>query len=215
MSYYHGKPSARRAIWEKFPPENRTPRFSGEREAAEHLFRAPPLQSAKVIKVGAERTLRVVRKMALERGIEVYIARPRLIGGFRKLDPATRKVSTVAIADVPRFDAIVVGSVAVTFDGYRAGRGQGMSDIEWAVMREHGHPRVPVLTIAHPDQFVKFFPSYEHDVPIFFIATPAELITLERPVAGSREIDWERLERERIDEIPILKELRRKKRSGK
>lgn len=213
MTYYHGKPSARRAIWEKFPPENRTPRFFGERQAAEQLFRAPPLQNAKAIKVGSERTLREVRRLALERGIEVYVARPRLVGGFRKLDPATRKVSTVAIADLPPFDAIVVGSVVVTYDGYRAGRGQGMSDLEWAVLREHGRPRVPVLTVAHPEQFVKFFPSYDHDMPIFFIATPSELITFERPVAGAREIDWERLERERIEEIPILKELRRQKRS--
>jgi 5-formyltetrahydrofolate cyclo-ligase len=215
MTYFSGKPSARRFVWEKFPPELRTPRFSGERQAAERLFAAPPLAAAKAIKVAPHGALRWVRKMALERGIAVYVPRPRLIGGFRLLDPVARRVSSVALDVLPALDAIVVGSVVLTRDGYRCGRGNGISDLEWAVLRELGKPAVPVLTIAHPEQFVSYFPAYEHDAPISFIATPEELITVERPAPAPRRIDWERLLPERIEEMPVLQQLRKKRGAGK
>lgn len=213
--YFNGKPSARRAIWERFPPELKTPRYPGEREAALRLFEAPPLvkPAVKAIKVGADRALAAVRRLALSRGISVYVATRGLRRGFRCLDPSTRSTRLVAMEALPPFDAIVVGSVVLTRDGYRCGRGNGISDIEWAVLRELGRPAVPVLTCAHPDQFVRYFPAYEHDAPISFIATPEELITIERPPPAPRRIDWDRMPRERIDEIPILRELRRKSRT--
>ena len=52
----------------------------------------------------------------------------------------------VALADMPGLDAIVCGSVAVTRDGRRCGKGEGCSDLEFAILRELGHPPVPVAT---------------------------------------------------------------------
>jgi hypothetical protein len=46
-------------------------------------------------------------------------------------------------------DAIVCGSVAVTRDGRRCGKGEGYSDLEFAIRRELGHPAVPVATTVH------------------------------------------------------------------
>jgi hypothetical protein len=37
-------------------------------------------------------------------------------------------------------DAIICGSVAVTRDGRRCGKGEGYSDLEFAILRELGHP---------------------------------------------------------------------------
>jgi len=48
--------------------------------------------------------------------------------------------------DMPGLDAIVCGSVAVTRDGRRCGKGEGYSDLEFAILRELGHPPVPVAT---------------------------------------------------------------------
>ena len=42
----------------------------------------------------------------------------------------------VALADLPAIDAIVCGSVAVTRDGGRCGKGEGYSDVEYALLRE-------------------------------------------------------------------------------
>jgi len=43
-------------------------------------------------------------------------------------------------------DAIVCGSVAVRRDGRRCGKGEGYSDLEFAILRELGQPPVPVAT---------------------------------------------------------------------
>jgi 5-formyltetrahydrofolate cyclo-ligase len=85
-----------------------------------------------------------------------------LRGGFKKLDPrrippdkieaaaslsrGDRWSEEVALADMPGLDAIVCGSVAVTRDGRRCGKGEGYSDLEFAILRELGHPPVPVAT---------------------------------------------------------------------
>ena len=55
----------------------------------------------------------------------------------------------VALADMPRLDAIVCGSVAVTREGRRCGKGEGYSDPEFAILRELGHPPVPIATTMH------------------------------------------------------------------
>jgi 5-formyltetrahydrofolate cyclo-ligase len=41
----------------------------------------------------------------------------------------------VALADTPALDAIVCGSVAVTHDGRHCGKGEGYSDLEFAILR--------------------------------------------------------------------------------
>ena len=55
----------------------------------------------------------------------------------------------VALADMPRLDAIVCGSVAVTREGRRCGKGEGYSHLEFAILRELGHPPVPIATTMH------------------------------------------------------------------
>ena len=116
-------------------------------------------KSATAIKVNPDSPQRPLRAEALRRGITVFIPTPRLRGGFKKLDPhrippdkieeaaglshGDRWSEEVALADMPRLDAIVCGSVAVTRDGRRCGKGEGYSDLEFAILRELGHPPVP------------------------------------------------------------------------
>jgi 5-formyltetrahydrofolate cyclo-ligase len=188
LSYFSGKAPARAAVWERLPPHGRIPNFAGAKEAAERLFAHPILAAAKKIKVNADAPQLFVRTIALERGITVFIETP--------------------LETLPDLDAIVVGSVVVTRDGYRCGRGVGCADIEYAILRELGHPPVPVFTTVHPLQFVRFFPAYEHDIPLSGIATPDELIAIDNPAPPPRGIDWSRLPEERIREMPILAELR-------
>jgi 5-formyltetrahydrofolate cyclo-ligase len=97
---------------------------------------------------------------------------------------------------MPRLDAIVCGSVAVTRDGRRCGKGEGYSDLEFAILRELGHPRDPT------------------DQSLSVIATPTQAIRIKRTNAAPTGIDWTRLSAEDLNEMPILAELKRMKTSN-
>jgi 5-formyltetrahydrofolate cyclo-ligase len=115
----------------------------------------------------------------------------------------------VALADMPRLGAIVCGSVAVTRDGRRCGKGEGYSDLEFAILRELGHPPVPVATTVHDLQVVDSVPRDPTDQPLSVIATPTHAIRIKRPSAAPTGIDWTRLSAEDLEEMPILAELKR------
>src|SRR6266446_9648312 len=56
----------------------------------------------------------------------------------RKLVARRPLVGGDSLANMPCLDAIVCGSVAVTRDGRRCGKGEGYSDLEFAILRELG-----------------------------------------------------------------------------
>ena len=132
-----------------FPPHGRIPNFAGAEVAAARLLDIEPWKSATAIKVNPDSPQRPLRAEALRRGITVFVPTPRLRGGFKKLDPrrippdkieaaaslsrGDRWSEEVALADMPGLDAIVCGSVAVTRDGRRCGKGEGYSDLEFAI----------------------------------------------------------------------------------
>ena len=233
--YFADKDEARQAVWDRlqaeklarfpFPPHGRIPNFAGAAQAAERLLDHPLFAKARRIKVNPDAPQRPLRALALARGIVVYVPTPRLRGGFRRFDPAkipserfsdaaslsrgSRWGEAVALRDMPRLDAIVAGSVAVTPDGRRCGKGEGYSDLEFAILRELGHPAVPVATTVHQLQIVGGFPRESNDLPLSLIVTPDETITVKRPHPAPKGIDWDRLTEEDLDEMPILRELQR------
>lgn len=232
---FAGKAEAREAVWDRldeakvtahpFRPRARIPNFKGAAEAAERLFTMPPWRNAWAIKVNPDSAQAPVRAEALRRGIEVYVATPKLAGGFMKFDPARipyeaaaeasrqanweRWATPVALDELPRFDAIVVGSVAVTRDGHRAGKGAGFADLEFAILRELGHLPVPIATTIHPLQLVGGFPIEAIDQRLSAIVTPDEFIAVETPGPMPSGVDWPRLTEAEIASMPILAELRR------
>jgi 5-formyltetrahydrofolate cyclo-ligase len=208
-----------------FPPHGRIPNFAGAEVAAARLLDIKPWKSATAIKVNPDAPQRALRAEALRRGITIFIPTPRLLGGFKKLDPrrippdkieeaaslsrGDRWSEEVAL-DMPKLDAaIVCGSVAVTSDGRRCGKGEGYSDLEFAILRELGHPPVPVATTVHDLQVVDSVPRVPTDQPLRVIATPTHAIRIKRPVAAPTGIDWTRLSAEDLEEMPILAELKR------
>jgi 5-formyltetrahydrofolate cyclo-ligase len=235
---YADKAAARQAVWDAlteqkaarfpFPVHGRIPNFAGAKEAAERLLEHAVFQRARVIKVNPDSPQRWVRKLALERNIAVITPTPRLKGAFRKLDPAkiprehygaaaTLKRGgewgeDLALDELPRIDLVVMGSVAVTRDGRRLGKGHGYADLEYAILRELGNPPVPVLTTVHPLQVLEGFPTEDHDLPVSIIATPDEMIEVKDPPAAPAGIDWKLLPEEALKEMPVLAELRELKR---
>jgi 5-formyltetrahydrofolate cyclo-ligase len=229
------KNAARQWVWDRlaaegvarfpFPPHGRIPNFAGAEVAAARLLGIEPWKSASAIKVNPDSPQRVLRAEALRRGITVFVPTPRLRGGFKKLDPnrippdrmqeaaglsrGDRWSEEVALADMPRLDAIVCGSVAVTRDGRRCGKGEGYSDLGFAILRELGHPPVPVATTVHDLQIVDSVPRDPTDLPLSVIATPTRAIRIKRPGAPPTGIDWTRLSAEDLAEMPILADLKR------
>ena len=229
------KSAARQWVWDRlsnegvarfpFPPHGRIPNFAGAEPAALRLLDVEPWKGARAIKVNPDSPQRPLRAAALRRGITVFVATPRLRGGFKKLDPrrippdrideaaslsrGDRWSQEVALANMPALDAIVCGSVAVTRDGRRCGKGEGYSDLEFAILRELGHPPVPVATTVHDLQVVDSVPHDPTDQPLSVITTPTHAIRIKRPSAAPTGIDWMRLSAEDLGEMPILGELKR------
>lgn len=231
---FRDKARAREAVWNRlqeehiarfpFPPHGRIPNFEGADRAAERLFEHPLLRRARRIKVNPDAPQRPVRLLALRRGITVFVPTPRLRGGFKKLDPkripenaladaaslskSGRWAQDVGLDELPRMDVIVAGSVAVTRDGRRCGKGEGYSDLEFAVLRELGHPPVPVVTTVHPVQIVERFPYSANDLPLSLIVTPEETVEVENPPPAPRGVDWSLLGEEDLEAMPVLRELK-------
>ena len=231
---FASKPAARGAVWDRlqeerlaafpFPPHGRIPNFKGAAQAAARLFEIPAFHDARRIKVNPDAAQRPVRAEALRRGITVFVPSPRLAGGFMKLDPARispedvpaatmmsrcrRFAEEVALADLPQLDAIVCGSVAVTAAGFRCGKGEGYSDLEFAILAELGHAPVPVATTVHDVQLVGGFPQAANDLPLSFIVTPSRTHVVARPPAAPSGIDWARLTPADLEAMPVLAELK-------
>ncbi len=231
---FDNKDDARRAVWDAlvaarvarfpFPPHGRIPNFQGAEEAAKRLFELAPWRDAARIKVNPDAPQRHVRREALRRGITVLVPTPRLRGGFKMLDPEKiprARISEAAslfkmdawaeevpLESLPGVDAIVAGSVAVTLEGRRCGKGGGYSDIEFAILRELGYPPAPVATTVHPLQIVGELPMGTNDLPLSAIVTPDETIAIEHPLPAPEGIEWERVSEAELEAMPVLRNLK-------
>jgi 5-formyltetrahydrofolate cyclo-ligase len=207
-----------------FPIKGRIPNFKGAEDAAERLLDHAIFDGVHSIKCNPDSPQKYLRQRALERGITVFVPTPRLKAGFMRFDPAEipedkyREASMlskwdawkedVALDDMPQLDLIVTGCVAVTESGKRAGKGEGYSDIEFAILEELGHERVPVVTTVHELQVVDDIDIDDHDIGLSVIATPERVIEVEEPPSPAGGIRWEELTDEDLEEMPVLRELR-------
>ncbi len=208
-----------------FPPHGRIPNFAGADDAAERLAGTEEWQAAETLKANPDAPQLPVRRAALRQGKTLYMAVPRLREErcFLRLDPTevaeidnATTVSGSSEAGVPvhpeemePVDMVVSGSVAVTEAGTRVGKGEGYSDLEFAVLRRVGlaDGDTTTATTVHPLQFAEGVSADPHDVPMDLICTPERTIrtgATDKPTG----IDWDALSEERVAEIPVLGRLR-------
>jgi 5-formyltetrahydrofolate cyclo-ligase len=119
-----------------------------------------------------------------------------------------RWAEPVALDALPRLHAIVAGSAAVTPARRRCGKGAGYSDLEYGILRELGHPPVPVATTVHDLQVVDDFPVEPIDQPLTLICTPRRTIRVSCPGTPPVGIDWSQLDAATLAAMPVLTELR-------
>ena len=203
------------------PVYGRIPNFKGAEKAAENLAKTEEFKKAKFVKINPDAPQRPVREIALREGKVVLVPTPRLRGDFYLLDPKKisnfREASTISgftkygeIADIysiPKIDLVVVGSVAVTLTGDRVGKGEGYSELEFAILRELGKvgEDTPVATTVHDVQIVKEIPVEPYDVPLDIIATPTRVIRVNRQRKKPLGLLLQYLSKEKIEETPFLK----------
>jgi len=213
----------------RFPgTRGRIPNFQGAERAARRLPQIEAWREAKRIKANPDMPQRPVRELALSEGKKLYMAVPRLRSEkpFLELDPSRlrerfREASTIRGAfrlgrpvspeEMEPVDLIVAGSVAVTKEGARVGKGGGYSDLEYAIAREVGiiEEKTPVVTTVHRLQILSDDIEMKiHDLPVDFIVTPEDVIFTSSRFPKPEGIYWEILEEKKLASIPILTRLR-------
>ena len=109
---------------------------------------------------------------------------------------------------MPAIDLVLCGSVAVSRDGARVGKGGGYSDLEYALARELGviADTTPVVTLVHPVQIVEpgAIPMTRHDVPVDWIVTPEEAIPTRTRHPRPARVHDEDLPADKRAAIPLL-----------
>lgn len=234
------KDDVRESVWDTldeeglarfpFPPHGRIPNFAGASDAADRLAETDAWRDADVVKANPDAPQLPARRRALRDGKTLYMAVPRLRDPecFLELDPARiadgdldrapalSNVNEYAEAVRPdalgHVDFVLSGSVAVSADGARVGKGEGFSDFEFAILREAEYvdTATTVATTVHETQVFEdaTWPVDAHDVPMDLVVTPERVVETDAPYDRPAGVDWDAVSDEELAEIPILAELR-------
>jgi 5-formyltetrahydrofolate cyclo-ligase len=209
-----------------FPPHGRIPNFAGAKAAAERLTELDVWADAAVVKSNPDAPQLPVRRAALRADKTLYMAVPRLRDEdcFLRLDPgeiddidgattvggSAEAGEQVGPGEMESVDLVVSGSVAVTGQGARVGKGEGYSDLEFAILREFGlvDEGTAAVSTVHEMQVVDAdVPTTPQDVPMDWLVTPERSVQTDCPDGKPTGIAWDRLDEEKVGEIPILQRL--------
>lgn len=208
------------------PVYYRIPNFKGSDVAAEKLAKLKIFEESKVIKINPDSPQRRLRELALLKGKILIMPTPRIREGFLILNPERIPQEQYSFAstikgafvygrkihpkEIPRIDLIVAGSVAVNLKGARIGKGEGYSELEFAILLEHGvmERDVKIATTVHDVQIVDEIPVEPFDVSVDIIVTPTKVLEIKERHDRPRGILWKFLSEKKIKEIPLLMELR-------
>jgi len=232
------KNEIRESVWQllqekkaaRFPgAKGRIPNFLGAEACAKQLAETRYWKAARVLKINPDSPQRAIRQKGLADGKIIYMAVPRLRSEkpFIELHPQKLQCSPYAASSIKgaahygrpvgldqmsKIDLVVCGSVAVNRQGARVGKGGGYSDLEFALLTQEKKidRRTPIVTAVHPLQIItEEIPMTEHDIPLNAIVTAMELIEIAANFPRPKKIYWNILPREKLEDIPALKQSRK------
>ncbi|XP_060896106.1 methenyltetrahydrofolate synthase domain-containing protein isoform X1 [Labrus mixtus] len=211
------------------PVHNRIPNFKGAFTACNKVSELQVFTKTSEVKVDPDKTLEGVRMAVLQAQKTLLVPTPRLRTGlFNKITPpqgATKEQlricsSAQGVKDfsVPvgldakvKVDLVVVGSVAVSENGIRIGKGEGFADLEYGMMVSMGavNEFTVVVTVVHDCQVVEIPDELResHDLTVDYILTPTRVIKTNCQFPKPLGIIWTKLNTEKLLKIPILKKL--------
>jgi len=236
QDYERVKSELRRQVWAKLeayevvvgprPCYGKVPGFLGGVSAASKVAKMSAFRDARVVYFTTDGASKPLREEALRRGKVIVLSQPMLRGyvildGSEFSEKEARLLSTlrgalsrgekVTLLEGVKIDVVVLGSVAVDRSGGRLGRGDGLYDLEYALLREMGaiDARTPVVTLVHDLQLLDVeVPMLHHDVPADVIATPTSLISITKPKYPKPSgVIWELLPIQRIKSSRVLSTL--------
>ncbi|XP_076751152.1 methenyltetrahydrofolate synthase domain-containing protein lost [Xylocopa sonorina] len=210
---------------------DRIPNFKGAAEAAQRLIELEEFKQSRVIKINPDKPQEPVRFLALEANKEILVPIPRLRSGlFLHVTPVAdasksdlRMLSKIyglmevgkplGVDSKIKIDLVVLGSVCVSRDGYRLGKGKGFADLEFAMMMRMGavNQDTVVVTTVHDCQVFDCLPPQifkEYDVPVDIIVTPTQTIVVNPKLKKPGGIIWHMLSERRIKSMPVLHQLK-------
>ncbi|XP_062923254.1 methenyltetrahydrofolate synthase domain-containing protein isoform X2 [Mobula hypostoma] len=220
------------------PVHHRIPNFKGAAQAAEKLPSLQEFKSTWIVKVNPDKPQENVRLLVLETRKTLLVPTPRLRTGlFNKIVPPpgaskeTLRVCSTAqgVKDfsVPvrldakvHIDLVVVGSVAVSKEGWRIGKGEGFADLEYSMMVSMGSidEDTVVVTTVHDCQLLDIPEELmdDHDLIVDYILTPTQVIRTDCKRSKPQGIIWSKVDSEMMKKIPILKSFHfKEKQEGK
>ncbi|KAJ8252554.1 hypothetical protein COCON_G00218660 [Conger conger] len=208
------------------PVHNRIPNFKGAERACAHVSTLEIFHRTNEVKVDPDKPLEGARLEVLQAGKTLLVPTPRLRTGLlNKIVPpqgASRKDLRVCSTSqgvreysVPigldakiTVDLVVVGAVAVSEKGYRIGKGEGYSDMEYAMMVSVGAVKDPVVvSVVHDCQVIDIPENLieGHDLTVDYILTPTRAVRTRCTHPKPQGIIWAKLDRDVLEKIPILK----------
>jgi len=222
----------------KRDPTGHIPNFVGAEQAAEQLAALPLWKQAQVIKCNPDSPQKWVRLRALQDGKCLYMAVPRLTNKrcFVELTAANLQQKGIALEsaatmrnalihgrlvsfdEMQPIDLVVVGCVAVTPNGGRTGKGAGFADLELAMLHMFNlvTSKTPIITTVHALQQVENsqLPMQAHDWALDWIVTPDEAIPTHTTYTRPDGLNWDAIQPDQYQKIPILRKLRDEHHSG-
>ena len=234
------KDAVRGEVWDQLesgghamgPTWSHIPNFIGADQAAWHLAQTEEWKRARTVKCNPDPPQIPLRLRALYEGKMLYAPVPYLTRDFPylRIDPKAlieKGVSfelaatsegymmhgeRIGFEEVEPLDFCVVGSVAVSRQGGRTGKGAGFADLETGIFRELGiiGPDTPMATTIHSSQLVpdsKVF-MMAHDSPLDFVSTEKELIVTGNTASRPRGVAWDFVQDDQFETIPFLRDLR-------
>lgn len=210
------------------------PNFVGAAAAAKRLVAdLPGWDTARIVKTNPDDAQAWVRLAALRAGKTLYVPVPGLTRDFPYLglEPDVLRDRGVEFEDVifesgyllhgrpmeweemSPMDVFVVGSVAVTTEGARTGKGAGFADLEMGIFRELGimTNATTVTTTVHDHQVLDDgLPMAEHDTPLNWIFTPTRSLSTSALRGPAEGIRWDLVREDQYRDIPFLTSLREK-----
>ncbi|TRY75192.1 hypothetical protein TCAL_10433 [Tigriopus californicus] len=133
---------------------------------------------------------------------------------------ANRNSTPLSFTDWPPglfIELFVVGSVAVSPQGVRLGKGLGLDELEWAILWQLGavNKSTVVATTVHESQIVSDQELPESlmnacDLPVELIVTPDRTIQVEKPLSkpNKGQVDWDHFDESKVKDVPILAHLK-------